>query len=182
VGCWLYRRKSITIFYLSGEGKERYADRQTLREHSWLLMADGIRGIRHDVANDVQSMYQFLLAPTTRFALALKVGEKDHNHIQLAAVNNHDIIKADTPLVFTINGVPHTYTVYDLEMAVKTGLEGREPGVRELINLFGPPPVKHEDKEEETKRGRGRPTRDDEIKQMVRERDEIKSARRVVSK
>jgi hypothetical protein len=44
----------------------------------------------------------------------------------------------DTPLDFTVNNIPHIFTVYDLQEAVKHGSTGKEPGARVLIKMLGP--------------------------------------------
>ena len=173
VGCWLFRRQSVTINFLRGKIQK---DRQSLSKHSLLITREGVWGLDK---LDYQNIYEILLKPPSLFCLAL-ITEGNKNSLQLATINDNVEVKADTPLHFTINNIQHTYTVYELEDALLTftsgnGSPGKEPGVRALVNflgpyqkLFSPPKVFNagdELEEEEMpmeaiaeKKGRGRPT------------------------
>ena len=129
VGCWLWRRTNLSVNFLSGG----VTDRQTPSSHSWWITSDGAWGIRHE---DHGTLGQLLLNPPLRFCLML-LGELQVNHIQTAMANDLAEIKSDTPLTFTVDGKPLTYTVYDLREALKSGPVGRDPGTTVLLRLLG---------------------------------------------
>jgi hypothetical protein len=55
----------------------------------------------------------------------------------LASVNDFKEIKGSTELTFTLNGVSHVYTTYELERAFKDGdQDGKLPGVAALLRYF----------------------------------------------
>lgn len=148
-GCWMFRRKRITIEFLAGG----YKDGQCPQNHSWWLTGDGAWALR---PADYPTLYDRLFKPPLDFCLAF-VSEGKTNAIQWAGVNCHKSVQADTPLSFTIDNTVYPFTVYELQEALKLGSEGKEPGVRALVSLLGP----HE-MEVEKKRGPGRPpARDD---------------------
>lgn len=162
VGCWLWRRTRVTAHQLGGG----YKDLQSPRKLSWLLAADGARSI--DTDRDRGALLLFLIRPTLPFALLLLTDPKIANELHLAAVNNPASLEAATPLTFTLNNVPHSYTVYELEEALRSGdPAGTEPGVQALCRSLAtasvrdglklPEPVVPAAPEEEAKRGRGRP-------------------------
>lgn len=146
VGCWLFRRKRITINYTPDGTK--FKDGQCPLNHSWLITED--RALTIDFNT---SLYEFLLAPKChQMVLSLLDGEKTlPNHLQLATVNDLTEAKTDTPIHFTINGIPHQYTVYELKSAIDNrDANGAGAGTRELIRLLGMP----EKIEEKLERGR----------------------------
>lgn len=152
LACWLYRRKRVTIKWLSG----MIEDRKTFCNYSWLITREDFRVIHHK--EDKEALYKFLLKPTLRFCLSL-ISEKHTNLLQYAIVNTNKEILADTELAFTLNSVPYSYSIYELEEGLRHGSEGRLPGVRTLIELFGSYTLLP--KEEPKKQERvGRPNRD----------------------
>ncbi len=144
IACYMFRRPRLTVEYLSGG----YRDGQFPPNHSWWITEKGVWGIRTE---DYLKLWDLILHPPLRFVLALKEGDFK-NHLHLLAANDHKEVLADTPNVFTINGVQLTYTTYELSEAFRRGVEGKSAGVRELIRILGNPKI-----EEEQKRGRGRP-------------------------
>lgn len=150
-GCWLWRRARLTVQFTDGKLK----DSQTPANWSWLITD-------HEVKSPVLGrleIYRTLIRPPARFVLALLDGPGP-NLLHLAVANDYstrDLLN-DSPIKFTLNNVAHTYTVFELEHALKTGnTEGMMPGVGALVRLFGLPP-KEETAEEKVKRGSGRPS------------------------
>ena len=136
-------------------------------KHSWWITERGAWVIGPD---DKQALYEKLLCPPLKFVLTLLDSNSSSNLLQLAAVNQHNTIKANTPLEFTINNIKFTYSVYELKEGLsnhKEGKPGKEPGVRELIKLLGPCHIL-----ETEKRSRGRPTTEEaeqnSIKKTIR--------------
>lgn len=144
-GCWLWRRKSITAKFLSGDFK----DRQIPSQHSWFIAEEGSWAIR---PQDGKPLFERLLSPPGRFVLSLRADLSIPNHIQLALANNNHSVEQDTVLHFTINGILHSYTPAGLEQFCRGKTEDLTPGVLALGRMFGKPVVI-----EEEKRGRGRP-------------------------
>lgn len=128
-GCYLYRRQRLTVNFLGGGQK----DGQAPKHHSWWVDLTGAWALGKDSAEDACLR---LMSPPHQFVLMLRTGECDENHIHLAEANDHDEIKADTPLVYTVNNQRMDYTVYELEEAMKHGVEGKSPGVRALFDFF----------------------------------------------
>lgn len=143
IGCWLWRRTSLTATFLDGS----YKDRQMPIRHSWWITKDGATAINW---LDKQRLLPLLLKPPCSFCVALidePIYEPNkqpiRNEIHLAFANDISVIKAETTLQFTINNTAHTYNVYELEQATKyQGLTGRMPGVRALIKWMELPPPK----------------------------------------
>lgn len=130
-GCWLWRRKRITIHYLN----KAYKDIQSPEDHSWWITGNGAWAI-NELTHKL--IYDRLLSPPIPFCLSLKT-EKDPNRLQYAIVNDIGMIEAGTPLWFTINNLPMTYTIYELEQALRhNDLNGKESGVRLLVSVLGP--------------------------------------------
>jgi hypothetical protein len=158
VGCWLWRRKSTTANYL--EGGQR--DRQEAQYHSWLFTPEGAWVVRPE---SLETLRERLLKPPLRFVLALLDGPRQANVLQLLKANDVPEVQAATPLVFTINNIPHTYTVYELAEAIKTGdANGCEPGTAALLRILGLRKQSMDLTDADTlqipeppKRGRGRP-------------------------
>lgn len=151
-GCWLWRRKRITVFWLS----EGFKDGLCPLDHSWWITDQEAWGIR--VPKDAGELYARLLEPPLLFTLTLTDGTPGaKNHIQHAFANDLEEIKADTPLKFTLNNIPHEYTVYELGNALRTNdPAGMRPGVGALLRLFGP----YEASDRTERRGPGRPRSD----------------------
>lgn len=136
VGCWLFRRRSITVTHLDGT----YRDRQCPLGHSWLITSVNARAVR--LPQDGRELIQRLLDPPLRFCLSLLDGKAGHiNRLHSAQVNDLPEVLADTPLLFTLNGIPLTYSVYELGEAMRNGSQGKSPGVGALVYLCG----QHED-------------------------------------
>lgn len=149
-GCWLFKRNRITVNFLTGG----YKDSQDPQKHSWFITETTSSVL--ELSKDKTELYEQLLSPPLRFTLALLDGVGSTNHLQSMVVNdNTSGINANTPLLFTINDIVHTYTPYELDTGLKQGADGRIPGVRALIRLLG------EYVREEEKRGRGRPIKEE---------------------
>lgn len=154
-GCWLWRRPRLTAFYLDQEFK----DGQAPRRCSWWFTERQCYAIRFE---DGKHLYPILLKPPLRFVLSL-VHSGQANHLQLALANDNEQVLANTPLHFTVNGAPFTYTIFGLKQALRTGDgNGHEPGVRELMSLFGSYRLPEEEGDGK-KRGRGRPPLGEEV-------------------
>ena len=150
LGCWLWRRKSITAEWLDQmatacERKEwrtgELKDRQTPAYHSWLIIKEKAWAVKlftemGGVIPINNRIYQILLDPPCLFCLSLVEGCS--NHLQLSVANENEIVKAETPLTFTFNGIPYVYTVYELEDELRNSSGGKLPGVSQLIRLLGP--------------------------------------------
>lgn len=148
-GCRVYRQPRVSLRFLD----ERLLDRQAIARHSWLLTPEGIRGIDDGCKS---LLYDVLLTPPRRFALALRA-ETGETLLQLAVVNQHDAVAANTTLYYTLDNIRHSYTVYELEHGLKHGLDGKMPGVRALVRFLGPravEPITLNEEPEERKRGR----------------------------
>lgn len=157
MGCWMYRRKRVTVRYLSGG----FQDGQSATDHSWWLTDTDAFAIRPD---DYHTLYAHLLKPPIRFSLMLKTN--GHNNLlQCGVANENAIINASTRLFYTVNGTPFAYTPSELEQGLRGGPEGKEAGVAELMRILGPYsfPV-----EEEVVRGKGRPPKGEEDLGKVR--------------
>jgi len=130
-GCDLWRRTRCTVWFLRGI----FADRQAILKHSWWCDGTDALAILPD---DYPKLWERLLNPPRRFFLSLVTAGKD-NLLQLCAANDLTEIKATTPLLYTLDGIRHTYTVYELEEAAQRGDgDGLEPGCRVLYDLLDP--------------------------------------------
>ncbi len=128
-GCWYYRRPRMTVRFLDGELK----DGKSTMEYSWLLKKDGAYAIRKE---GFEKLWEFLVKPEEIWCLAFLQGGEKLNHIQQFVVNHIKNLKADTPIQFTVNGIPHIYTIYELEESRKVGSEGMQAGTRFLFDLL----------------------------------------------
>ncbi len=158
MGCWLWRRNRLCVNYLTEPDKPAMKDGQAPSKHSWWITNESAL-----VVDAESPLIEKLLAPPLRFVLSL-VDPGTSNHIHLATVNDHVIIKADTILRFTFNNQGQEYTIYELRDAIqqKTAA-GKSPGVATILRLFQPPAHMLE------KRGRGRPPEDERnnLKKMI---------------
>lgn len=158
--CDLWRRQRVTVNHLSGGFK----DRQRVRSLSWLVTPQGAWAVTEQCGED---LFDTLLTPPEVFFLSLldpAAGAVD-NHLHLCVVHEHkDGVKADAEIPFTLNNRVCTYSVYELEEGLAYGDEGRMPGVRTLIRLFGRPAKYHKkpsvppDTKDPDKPKGGRPT------------------------
>ena len=172
-GCWLYRRRSQTVNFLTqipyretSRMVHPQKDRQRLSNHSWLLTEKGFFGLRFP--EDSGELYQFLLKPfPLLFCLSLVEGGEE-NHLQLAQVSENFILTAETRIPFTYNNSPHFYTIYELTEAIKTSPKGKEVGVGILMRVLGDPPANLFEVKEEKPRGRGRPKPPEDSKTAMR--------------
>ena len=149
MGCWLWRRRSITVFFIDKD----YKDRQKPMEHSWLITPDYSKGILADKHKD--EVYNYLLSPDKIFTLMLLSNSNTLNHLHCGIVNSYEKITAETELFYTLDNKPMSYTIYELEDALTGTDQGKSPGVRMLVSLFGTLEV---EKKEKIKRKVGRPT------------------------
>lgn len=134
-GCQAWRRPRASFAVLGGGVK----DNTQAKRHAWYATPSAAWVVGEKSS---RALYERLLTPPCRFFLALLEGgdAAPDNLLQLAEGNDNPIVKADTPLHFTVNNIRHTYTVYELQQAVR-GDAGREPGVRALVRLLGPVPT-----------------------------------------
>ena len=106
-------------------------------------------------------LYHFLLKPLGRWCLTLRADCRcwetgkggsafivpdpaitaTENMLHVARANNVPEVLAGTEFVFTLNNAVHSYSPYELEQGLRHGKEGKEPGVRVLIELLGPHPL-----------------------------------------
>ncbi len=156
VGCWLWRRGSLTVNFL-GKG---YKDKQQNKNHSWLITEGDAWGLS-DQSGEL--LFDKLLRPTGPFSLSITTeAGRVPNLIHLMAVNDMHGSTAETNFNFTIDFALLNYTVYELEEALKHGPDGKSPGVHELWRLFHKEPIKLSTPEEPIPvltepRGVGRP-------------------------
>lgn len=168
VGCHAWRKqKRITVNWLDGGQK----DGAWSANHSWLIIDQpwhskelerrfdpGPWGIRFD---GFKILYRFLLKPLGRWCLTLRAdcktwltGKKgdayqvpdptltaSENMLHVAEANDVKEVLAGSEFKFTLNNVVHSYSPYELEQGLRHGKEGKEPGVRVLIELLGPFPL-----------------------------------------
>jgi hypothetical protein len=154
-GCWLWRRKNLSVNYFDGEMK----DRQSPMLNSWFYSKRECYALK----NGDTSIYRKLLMPPLQFCLSL-LTEKGPNLIHMSVVNDLAEISADTPLKFTSNNHVLEYSIYELEQAIEHGSNGKMPGVRMLMNYFGQPEITVKRDDKETKPLRGRPVNTDKAK------------------
>ena len=159
-GCWCWRRPRVTVPFLGGG----YKDGQRADMWSWYVAGSRAMALRHENSFDRDALYDRLLDPPPRFFLALR--DEGPNLLQYAVLNRLEAFTASTPITYTLDNKPLTYTIYELEHALQKGPEGTEPGVQTLIRVIGAPPKptamsfsEEEIKEQAVKRGRGRPSK-----------------------
>jgi hypothetical protein len=146
VGCWLWRRQRITVQHLSPkeDGKIWQKDGQCPKNHSWYITRTGSWIV---TKHDFKDLYEILLKPPICFMLMLlnepamgipkEPTPKIVNQLHLARCNDLVKIEADTELWYTIDNIPYSYTIYELEQALLYGKEGKMPGVHKLISIMG---------------------------------------------
>lgn len=148
IGCWLWHRQRVTVFFLDGTLR----DSQCAMRHSWLLTEQSANAINR---SNYSLLYDTLLNPPRRFCLSLLDGENYVNRLELIQANDNMEVSADTVLHFTINHIPHSYSVYELEHALRHEPGGKSPGTQALIRLLG------DYKLPEKKRAAGSPKKED---------------------
>ena len=132
-GCWFFRLRRVTVSWASGG----FQDGKKPCEQGWLLTEWEAMAVRRK--EDREKMWEVLRRPPLRFALALR--DKEPVQLHAVPVNDHAEVKKDTMLQFTHENRVLRYSVYELEEAIRNKEpEGKEPGVRALIEYFGPPP------------------------------------------
>lgn len=148
IGCWLFNRQRISIRNLNG----LMQDCQAPVNHSWWITNEDAISFSPNPKQGPE-IYKLLLKPPIRFCLTILDGKTPiQNKLYHSVVNDLVEIKGHTPLHFTVNNIPHKYTIYELEETLKRKSDqGKEPGVRALLNLFGRPA---EPEEEGNERGR----------------------------
>lgn len=145
-GCWLWRRQSITLQFLNGRG---YQDRQAPSKWSWLITEKEALALRvsgqavfaSGCLQDRELAYQYLLRPNGQsFCLSL-VSSGQVNQLHLACVNQSSSgFTAGAQFTYTLDGRQLTYTVHELEEAIRKNANGASPGVRLLMEHLGPAP------------------------------------------
>lgn len=181
-GCWLWNRPRVTVFWLSGG----YKDGQCAKHHSWWIGPTGAAAISR---NCKEKLLASLLKPPQVFSLSLLettfedpvVGvlrgraPSMHNLLHLCLLNEQPEAKADTVYHYTLNNIPHRYTVYELEQAIKGRSQGMEPGVSALMRLLAPPKPTYRPEVEEIlelepeKQKHGRPKPPEKPHKVVRQ-------------
>lgn len=156
LGCQVYRRPRVTLHYL----KEGFKDGQCLRKHSWWLTPEGVRILREA---DYPTLYQLLLNPPHVFCLVLHSPTRTPVELHLAVLNEHSVLKAETDLIFTLDNVQLSYNSYELEHAIRHGVDGKSPGVQQLLSFLGKPPTLPE----KEKNGKGRPVSEENKSQKL---------------
>lgn len=157
--CWTWKRPRVTAMFLGGG----YKDGQCAENWSWYVAGNRASALRFGNPLDRDALYERLLDPPPRFFLSLR--QEGPNLLQYAILNTlDDSFTASSPVAFTLDNKPLSYSVYELEYALANGPEGTEPGVQTLLRLFGMPPKKEtltfaagEEAEAPVRRGRGRP-------------------------
>ncbi len=152
LGCWLWHRKRVTVSFLTRNGNNHYPykDRQCALDHAWWITPTAALAVREE---DKGTLWNLLLDPPKTFVLMLRTSEwEGETLLQLASVNDLHEAKADTQIQFTINNIPHYYTVYCLEETQSNPGSAHEPGMQALIRILGSPPRK--EKPDTSKGGR----------------------------
>lgn len=130
--CREWQRPKRTASFLGGG----FLDGQHACDHSWLVTPERALAVRPLSAG---RLWDTLLAPPCRFFLAVTTGGTVPNHLQCAVANDNAVVQASTRLLLTVDNVVMAFTPYDVTQAARE-VSGLEPGVRELVRLFGPPP------------------------------------------
>ena len=167
VGCWLFRRRRITIPFLRGN---TFRDGRCAVDFSWWITDKGAWAIENE---DKPALLDHLLLAPCRFAMSL-LRDNRANLLQLAVPNENPEVKAETPLHFTVDSVPYTYTIYELKRAIANhDANGKHPGVRAILDWLGeealPAPNPTLGETPEQKRGRGRPTKAQSDETLVKQ-------------
>jgi len=125
-------------------------DIQCALNHSWFVTGDGAWALK---PVDGPALYQILLDPPKRFVLSLLVNGPVQsgilpngtsgvtNQLHLCLLNDLAEVDQKTQLAFTVNNIPHAFSAYELEAALREDGNGKEPGVQALLRVLGKPPV-----------------------------------------
>lgn len=131
-GCWLFRRRRTTVWFLDG----MYKDGQAGQDHSWWMTAEKSVVLREGRCPDLKTL---LLNPPGTFVLGLKPEGGRPNLLHLMKANHgQGEVRADREFSFTVDQTVLTYTIYELEQGLKRGPEGLSPGVGALLRFMGP--------------------------------------------
>ena len=139
------QRKKFPEILIDGTS---WKDKQTPKTHSWWITSGECLAIRErtEAASghlDQHALYQRLMHPPEKapFTLALITSgyaNYPHRMVINASSSGHT---EGTMLAFTYNGVKHHYSIYELKSALLDGDgNGKEPGVRILLDSLGTPP------------------------------------------
>jgi hypothetical protein len=106
-------------------------------KHSWLVTGEGAWALNRKSADRI---YPKLLNPEVNkpFVLSLLHQGADDNLAHLSVVNFPENLNNKTVLKFTVNNKPFQWSPYELEEGLRNGTTGKEPGVKLLIEIFGP--------------------------------------------
>lgn len=166
MGCHLWRNGKRTINFLGGGFK----DGQRPKDHSWLI-TDKVALVLED-GKGQDDLWRFLLTPSKQFVLALRSSKGGVDTLlHFAIANDPGGILADTPLYFTLNNVPHQYSIYELVESIRSPDGPSDPGTKALWNFLGGPPEDIQSqypKHGEEKRGRGRPPAKEDARQTTK--------------
>lgn len=157
VGCWLWRKKKVSVPWLSGGVK----DGGTPARFDWVVGPAGAWGISPACRS---ALYRRLLSPEGPFFLMLWEGDGPPDHVIQCCPGNDGPYENTTEIGFALNNHALTYSVHELEQAARLGPQGRDPGVRALLRVLGDVPaeltahLKPPERPEDTDpKGRGRP-------------------------
>lgn len=130
LGCKLFRRLRYTPTNLN----EKDGPKGSPQHSSWFIIDKRARRIDHSCYAELR---EIVLKPPSQFVLMFLEVEQV-NKLHLAKLNEHPEIRTDTPLLFTVDNVVHTYTVYELESAIQNGGNGVGGGSRWLASHLKP--------------------------------------------
>lgn len=131
-GCFLFRRPSISIFDLN---RKWVKDRQTCPKWSILITERETLGITLAAKDSLQ---KFLLSPSQRFCLMILNRANIENRLHHAIVNDVRQVLEGTEFHFTVDNVPHSWSVASLRHGINNEPNGTEAGVRFFLENFGP--------------------------------------------
>lgn len=158
IGCWLFRRKSITAFFLDGSFK----DRQCPMLHSWWIEPGVSFAVDLKSIGDQEELLERLLNPPHHFSLMI-LDDAQENMLHRAVANNNSEILSGTSLKFTYANITHEYVPYELEdiLMKDSDPSGKSSGSRVLAELLKDAPrTKSEDAQR--KRNKGRPSAEED--------------------
>ena len=153
LGCWLFRRRKITVHHLSRDAKGRYdwRDGQAPMNQGWWITDAGAWALRQ---TDATLLIALLKRPPRRFSLSFLTTVGTLNLLHQVPCNDVAELRADTPLHFAVDNVPHAYTTHELSQAPRLGSAGLMGGTRFLCGIMGIPEHVEPDPEPPPKPGR----------------------------